>query len=101
MTSTFYEEPKPARSLYSSRAAAPLHKAAGAGVEKAPGIKSRVFAFFRRAAQRWHDAQLRAARLRVMEMLDSRELKDMTYLHGDVSEVREILATRYRDRLLS
>ncbi len=88
-------------SLYSTCRDAPLRVAKWAAPRGEVSAKRRVFAWVSNLARRWHDARVRSARLHSLAMLDSRTLQDISYLHGDVSEVREILAARYRNRLLS
>lgn len=61
---------------------------------------SAIVAWFKRAALRAHDAQVRAATRRSLSALDPRILHDIGYLDGDLTEVTEILAQRYRDRHL-
>ncbi len=72
----------------------------GAATSRSWWKDSAIVAWFKRAAIRAHDAQVKAATRRSLSALDPRILQDIGYLDGDLTEVTEILAQRYRERHL-
>lgn len=99
--SIIHDSLKTSSSLYATGHGAPLYAARWAPPRKPAGSARRVFAWITRFATKWHAARVRSARLHSLAMLDSRTLQEISYLHGDIGEAREILAARYRNRLLS
>ncbi len=98
---TLYDGMQSSNALYSTCHGAPLYANRQKAERHGPSLVRRLGVWIAGLARKWHDARLRSARLRSLSQLDERTLQELTYMRGDISEVQEILAARYRSRLLS